>query len=754
MGLIMNNYKKSMVAMAVTLTMSIQVVAAEETKESKATKIEQISIIGKRVTYTNNATRIEDKQLQSAIGSVMGLVDNLPGISIEEGDAFGSDDYSSTITMRGFSVNLNEQQLGITIDGLPNGGSNYDGGSKANRFLDSENTTYVDVSQGTADIASASLQALGGTLNFVSNDPNDEKGARLGISSGDNNARRYYARFDTGEFAKDTYAYFSLSDTYNSRWIGTGSNGFTKREHYEAKLISEFDTVMITARLSYDNTDEDNYNGVSPQQFAENDSWDRLTWNWTGDPAEDQNFAEVWSTHRKNTFGYVKVDWQLNDNASLVVTPYYHKLKGRGDWMPPYLVQALDKQGNPTNQGGNLKQFDYVDSNGVACLRTDVCDTAKHTRVSSFRHTHYNKDRYGATAKLNYELDIHQITAGLWLEHQARQEARDWHKVSNPKVYHQFDKDSYLTQFDNTYDTDSIKLSLQDQISWDKFTLSIGVAKYLVELTKQENFSGEQTAKLNSDSNILSSIGFLYDLTADLGIFGGYSKNFSAFRDAQLETGGSTDNLKPETAANSDFGLRFNNGVITASASIYRIEFDSKIIFEAPNTATDGVDFLSEQEGLYTNVGGVLSQGLEASLKLSISDNWSVYSSLTINSSEYLESIASEGIVKGNDVAGSINEMGVLTLSYDDGLYRAGLSSKYTGKRFGDKANVDQIDARTIVDFYAGYHKALDNAMFTNVDLSFSINNISDKRYLGGGIEGFYFIGAPRSAVVTLTLDF
>ena len=60
---------------------------------------------------------------QSSVSSVLAVIDNLPGISINEGDAFGGDDWSTTITMRGFSIDGNQQQLGMTIDGIPNGGS-------------------------------------------------------------------------------------------------------------------------------------------------------------------------------------------------------------------------------------------------------------------------------------------------------------------------------------------------------------------------------------------------------------------------------------------------------------------------------------------------------------------------------------------------------------------------------------------------------------------------------------------------------
>ena len=37
--------------------------------------------------------------------------------------------------MRGFNVGLSEQQIGMTIDGLPNGNSNYGGGTPGAYFI-------------------------------------------------------------------------------------------------------------------------------------------------------------------------------------------------------------------------------------------------------------------------------------------------------------------------------------------------------------------------------------------------------------------------------------------------------------------------------------------------------------------------------------------------------------------------------------------------------------------------------------------
>ena len=210
--------------------------------------------VGQPIAQANNVTSDSMKDQQSSLSSVLGTVDNLPGISISEGDTFGSDDWSTTISMRGYSINLNEQQLGITVDGIPNGGSNYGGGTKANRLLDAENMQGIEVYQGAGAISSASLDALGGVFNFVSNDPMREQNIRVAMTNGDYNARRYFVRADSAELLNNTYGYVSLSNSYNSRWIGEGSNGYTTRQHMEAKVVSEQTDMNITGRIVWDNS--------------------------------------------------------------------------------------------------------------------------------------------------------------------------------------------------------------------------------------------------------------------------------------------------------------------------------------------------------------------------------------------------------------------------------------------------------------------------------------------------------------------
>lgn len=755
----------SPITLAVVLATQPHLAVAEESVAAAEAAVEVISVTGKRVAYANNVADESAKLQQASISNVMDLIDKLPGVNVGQGDAFGSDDYTTTVSMRGFVIDRADQQLGITIDGIPNGGSAYAGGSKANRYLDSENTRLVEVGQGSGDISSASLDALGGTINFVSATPEDEQKARLDYSNGSFNARRYFARFDTGQLFGNTNAYVSLSDSYNSRWIGTGSNGYSDRLHFEAKSVTQLEHSRFTGRISYDDAHEDNYDYRSLEQFKQNPKFDGLTNVWTGDPEIDQNFAEAWSTLRENTLAYLKGEFTLSDNLQLDVTPYVHLQEGRGDWLPPYQVYATDGKGNRITLGNGVKRetYTYVDAQGRPILDPKA-DTSKATRVSSYRHTHYDKDRYGFTSNLLWTLDNQQIRAGVWFEQQQRNQSRDWHQVLDPKVYHYFNDAPYWVQFNDDYENDVLKMYVQDKIQFGDLQLTVGVQQYLVDVTRDDLFNAANNGKLDSDSDLLPSLGLVYALTNDLELFSGYSENFKAIPDTLLNTVGQDFNsLEPETAENLDLGLRYQGESVTVSATLYSIKFNNRITLLAYQELDGAPDYLTELDGTFVNVGGVKSKGLEANADWRFSDTFSLTSALTLNDSTYTENV--NGYRAGDNVAAIPEKMLSMDLKYDQGNYRAGLGAKYTGTYFGAAKravinnvaqwNRDEIPAHTLLNLYAGYRVDLaQGSAIQTLDLSFLLNNLTDKSYIAGGQEGAYLLGAERTASFTVSLGF
>ncbi len=758
-------HSRNLIAMAITTALSIPAVA-NDTQDNE-TILEEVSVVAKKLSHANHVIDPSMVKQQSSVSSVLSVMDNLPGISINEGDAFGGDDWSTSITMRGFSIDGNQQQLGMTVDGIPNGGSNYGGGTKANRYLDSENMATIEVSQGTSDISSASLEALGGTFNFVSADPAFDATTKFAYTNGDHDASRYFIRHDTGQIFDNTYAYMSYSSTSTSRWVGEGSNGGMARQHAEAKFITELDNLTITGRISYDDADEDNYNSVSIEQFEQTPDWDQLTWNWTGVPHFDQMFAEGWSTLRENTLAYVKFDYQLSDSLSLQVSPYYHKNEGRGDWIPPYLISAVDESGNTVTEGGSIgASYGFTDQNGTplapqaGCTENlawpwdsgpelnPACYSSSAVPVMSYRHTHYEKDRIGLTANVSWSIGINDIQFGLWAESNERIESRDWHKVIDARVYHHFDQTPYWTQYSNKFQTDTVKLHLQDSLDFGDLSLNIGVQKYLVDIEKTNTFTGEITGKVNSDSDILFSTGAIYQLNDSIELFAGFSENFSAIKDGVLERDASTlDSIAPETAKNIDLGLRYSNEDINFSATYYTIDFDNRITFIAPGSDTGGIDYGIGTNGSYLNVGGIESDGFELSLSYRLNEQWSIYSSYTNNDSSYVGN--APGFAAGDKVVDSVDDMFVLSTDYTKGNFSVGASGKYTGER-------GVADSYTTFDMNANYVVNFDNNAISSMDIAFVVTNITDESYLstGTGNGTTFFIGAPRTASMTLTANF
>jgi iron complex outermembrane receptor protein len=762
-------YQKSLVALAISVVLAPSLYAKEvaPNNEKEQTAIEEVTVVAKKTSLANNIVDQPMIQQQSSVSSVLAVMDNLPGISINEGDAFGGDDWSTSITMRGFSIDGNQQQLGMTVDGIPNGGSNYGGGAKANRYLDSENMATVEVTQGSSDLSSASLEALGGTFNFVSSDPLQEAGTTFAITNGDHNAKRYYVKQEFGEFNNNTRAYVSYSSTSNNRWIGTGSNGGADRQHGAFKFISDFGALQLVGRLSFDDVAEDNYNSVSLEQFKQTPDWDQLTWNWTGIPHYDQMFAEGWSTLRKNTLGYLKLSYDISATSSFEITPYIHKNTGRGDWIPPYLVNAVDDNGNITSEGGTITQkYGFTDTLGnplspdASCTESlswpwqsgpalnPACYASNAMPVMSYRHTHYQKDRVGMTSNYNLSLGMHDIKAGLWLENNIRKEHRDWHKVINAKVSLVFDDTPYWTQYSNKFTTNVAKWYAQDTVTIDQLTLNAGVQKYLVDIEKYNEFSKSVTGKVTSNSKILFSAGAQYQFNDYLEFFTGYSDNFSAIKDGVLERDASSlTEIKPETARNIDLGLRYNDEKFNFSATTYDIKFDNRITFIAPGSDTAGIDFTIGTNGTYINVGGIKSKGFELSANYKFTNQWSIYSSYTNNKSTYVGN--APGFNAGDKVIDSVDNMFVLSTDYYSGDLSFGTSAKYTSAR-------GKAPSYTVIDANVGYDIQLSNPMIKSLNIAFVVNNLLDKRYLstGTGTGSTYFIGGPRTAALTVTANF
>ncbi len=752
-----------------------------------------LSVVAEEPTvFARNFVAEPMMRQQSSITAVTSVIDNLPGVSVQEGDAYSFDDWSSNVVMRGFQTTYNDAQIGTTIDGFPNGTSDYWSGAKANRFVDPMNLGGVEVSQGTADIASRSVEALGGTLNFLTADPSEEASQTASVTIGENEGQRFAARVETGSlFGGTTRAWVAAIRQEATDWMeGSARN---EREHLAAKIVSSHGSLDLTGCLSHDDIHEDVYQRLfSDANFRADPRWDRLIGHWPGVPYLNQFYRPGWQTRRKNTLAYVKADWSVSELISLSVGAYNHHNSGRGDWLPPFIVDLVDDGDGPESElaghapvqgGSQLGVIRFVDANGVAVGPVPGCtssyifnyygsggpevDPACHpgaTAVQSYRHSHYGKNRLGVNIDGEWSVLFgggrgSALRAGFWYEDSRRDLGRDWHRILDPAINFKWDEKAYWHQYEWDFPQDIFKWYVEETLYFGSFELAAGVKQYLVSVSREDQFGIDRDLGVDSDSKLLFSGGLTYETPVEgLDLFAGYAENFRAIGSLLLEVPGrSLDQLAPETASNIDIGVQYSGERLALSATAYSIDFDNRIFYLGPATST-GPNYLIPGGGAYFNAGGIETSGVELAATVALSGRTSLYSALTLNDSKYVGTDdplvdASQGIVPGTDVTGVPPRLWVVSLDRS-GPLGGGLSAKYTASRRVSLTADWETDAYWTVDAYVSFGGDALSDLFRSTEFSIVANNLLDTPYLSAITENAAWLGAPRTISMTATVSF
>ncbi len=754
--------------------------------------LETVSVVADEPRiFARNVVAQPMMQQQSNITSVTSVVDNLPGVSIQEGDAYGFDDWSSNVAVRGFQVTISEAQIGTTIDGFPNGTSDYFSGAKANRFIDPMNLGGVEVSQGTADIASRSVEALGGTFDYLTDDPAAERTYTASSTIGENDGKRFSMRIDTGPlFGGETRAWIAAVRQEATDWVqGSARN---EREHVAAKLVSSRGRLDLTSYLSYDSIHEDTYQRLySEADFRANPRWDRLVGDWPGVPYLNQFYRPGWQTRRNNTFGYLKADWSFSEAASLNLGAYFHRNRGRGDWLPPYIVDVVDDGNEPESElagrapvmgGAQLGLIRFVNRDGVAVEPTAGCtssyifnyygsggpaaDPGCHpgaTAVQSYRHSHYGKDRLGVTLDEEWSTSLGAVgstlRAGIWYEDSRRDLGRDWHQMLDPTLSFKWNEQAYWHQYEWDFPQHIFKWYAEETLYAGPVALSGGIKQFRVGVAREDLFGVDPALDVDSDSDLLFSGGVTYETPVEgLDLFAGYAENFKAISSTLLEVPGrSLDLLEPETASNIDVGLQYAGDGVALGATWYTIDFQNRVFYLGPQTPA-GPNYLIPGGGAYFNAGGIDTSGVELSATVQLPRRTSFYTAFTFNDSEYIGSgdplvDANQGIVAGTDVTGVPARLWVVSLDRS-GPVGAGLSAKYTAPRRVSLTADWYSDAYWLVDAYISFSGEALSDLLRSTEFAIVANNLFDKAYLSAITENAAWLGAPRTISMTATVSF
>ncbi|WP_165190530.1 TonB-dependent receptor [Caulobacter soli] len=737
-----------------------------------------------RATFTLGAEDIQERPLGADVTQALVKV---PGVQVSTGDARGGS-FSFEIYMRG----LTDEQIGLTLDGIPTGDSRFNGGSPPQRFVESSNIGKITVSQSAGDIGAPSRFALGGFIDFVTDAPRQDFGATIEAGLGSFDFRRIYGRVDSGEIAPGLSGYLTYSRQENDIWAGRDSRG-SERDHYELKVVKDFDNgSFLKARVSYNDQTDNDFNIVTKGEFEAAPRSDRALDALTGIPAKDIDFGGALGGWRKDWLTYLNGHFKLNDTLSLDVNPYYQTLDGES-------FRYQDRQ--RILAGGDPRAVTGYNANGGAIR--PALTTLRNSNVvggpADMRVTPRDRERYGATGELKALFGGHSVRVGGWWEGGESSENRNFYPILNSAQSIAYDRSKLnYVEYARTASVETTMLYAQDEFHAldDKLKVDLGLTWYDVRYDARSPLEYKANVKFSQHSDVNPKLGATYRLAPAWELFGGYAKNFAGIpEDAFL---GSTavinpGDLDPVETENLDLGLRYVKPNLAFSIQAYDVDLKNNvgIVPRDPTAALDPDEVVRGNVATKAvNIAGIKTKGVELTgyydfgrvdLYGSYSRQDAKHDDPAIGSAARL-ALASVAVIGGAGVRdipknSLYAQIGLTPL---DGL-KLTANVRYVGERVGghivapttfQEIGVEMIDGYTLAGLTATYD--LKRAGVPDLRFQLNVDNLFDEKYIGS-VSGStatqpefgytaatpnartldrYFVGAPRTWTLSVRARF
>lgn len=674
--------------------------------------------------------------------SPLKAIEKLPSVSFQSADPFGTYEWSSRVSIRGF----NQNQLGYTLDGIPLGDSSYgnNNGLHIGRAIISENIGVTRVSQGSGSIGTQATNNLGGTLEFFSADPSDGFGVDANLTYGSSNTMRAFGRINFGE-AGGVRGF--LSGVYHNadKWKGGGEQ---RSMHVNAKAIIPVGDAEFDGFFSYSDRAEQDYQDLSLEMI------NRLGYdhdNYFPDYAKaisaargvyvapinnlDDSYYDA-SGLRKDLLASYGLTAPLADGVTFKIKAYYHNNTGQGTWGTPYVPSP----------------------NGVPM---------------SARTTEYDIQRGGVFSSLNAEVGDHEVTVGSWYEHNDFTQARRFYAYESnttPGLDHtKFLANPFFTQWLFDFNTDTLQYYVQDKISLGDLTINLGWKGFQVNNESDPRIQGSLAAgKIKSQDWFQPHAGVAYKLTEKAEIFGGFTQVTRAFVssatsgpfattqagfDALLARG-----LKPESSDTFELGARYNDNVFNGVIGVYYVNFRNRLLGVQTGAGIVG------NPAILQNVGSVRSLGFEAAGDVRLGGGMTLFASYSYTGATYRENVITPTAViatKGKEVVDTPKHLLRGEVAYDSDAFFGRVGANYMSKRYFNYLNDRSVPGRVLVDATVGYR--LDAGLRAPLELQLNATNLFGTDYVSTiGSNGFgnsgdnqtLLAGSPHQVFVTLKAGF
>ena len=715
---------------------------AQEAIDDTALSDDAIVVYGQGQTRQVQELKAEDLALLAPGTSPLKAIEKLPSVNFQSADPFGTYEWSSRVSIRGF----NQNQLGYTLDGIPLGDSSYgnNNGLHIGRAIISENIGVTRVSQGSGSIGTQATNNLGGTLEFFSADPADGLGVDANLTYGSENTMRGFARLNFGE-AGSVRGFVSGVYHNADKWKGGGEQ---RNWQVNAKAIVPVGDSEFDGYFSYSDRAEQDYQDLSLEMIG------RLGYdhdNFFPDYATairaaqgvfvapinnlDDSYYDA-SGLRKDTIGALGLTSPLSDVVTFKIKAYYHTNTGQGTWGTPYVPSP----------------------NGVPM---------------SVRTTEYDIQRGGVFSSLNAEIGDHEVTIGGWYEHNDFTHARRFYayeSLTTPGRDHtEFQTNPFFTQWLFDFNTDTLQYYVQDKISLGDLTVNLGWKGFQVNNESDPRIQGALAAgKIKSQDWFQPHVGAAYKVSAKAELFGGFTQVTRAFVSSATSGPFSTTQagfnallvrgLKAEESDTYELGARYNDPVFNGVIGVYYVNFRNRLLGVATGAGIVG------NPAILQNVGAVRSIGFEAAGDVRLGGGLSLFASYSYTDASYQDNVITPTatiLTKGKTVVDTPKHLLRGEIAYDSDSFFGRIGANYMSKRYFNYLNDRSVPSRVLVDATLGYR--FDAGLRLPLEIQLNATNLLDKNYVATiGSNGFgnsgdnqtLLAGSPQQFFATLKVGF
>ncbi|EOZ3812662.1 ferrioxamine B receptor FoxA [Citrobacter youngae] len=279
---------------------------------------------------------------------------------------------------------------------------------------------------------------------------------------------------------------------------------------------------------------------------------------------------------------------------------------------------------------------------------------------------------------------------------------------------------------------------LQDQMSWDRFRITLGGRYDQVSISNIDKQNGTRS---DLDKNNFSSrAALLYLFDNGVAPYISYSTAFTPTSFAD-ENG---NLLEPMKGKQWEAGLKYEPEGLNSqfSASVFRIN--------QTNIATK-----EEPTDPYHSIGEIESEGVELEAISQLTDSFRLQAAYTYTDIRYKKSSPEE---QGKRAVYAPRNQASTWLSYDvkngplAGL-TLGSGVRYVNGITSDRQNTHTLPSYTLVDLAIGYD--LTNIGIKGLSTQLNVNNLTDKRYVAAcNSLSYCYFGAERSIVGSVSWKF